>query len=474
MRQHARYHPLLPRRIAANRKSIALIASTVSLLLPLACLRGLAYGGQVGDKTVRGPVQSTPKTGGVTIETPADVRVEYFGPAHGYTVGTADVEMLCVVRNVGSIPLPDRQLRLRCYVLAGLDYTTGETAPFLPALAPNQAVAFRWRLTPSENSGPMVVAALVKDAGATLPAPGSIGIPGNTGGKGPHTTVFDALEAAAQEANGTSLAASRAFLAVVPRLNAEPSWGGVPTLSQPGAWIRGTQAGIGNDRVVVRFVPAQGGVPLLLLAAKVGNGWQTVATGVPLLRMRAGEDGQLPWWETFRWKTSRIHTEKDAAWLTLEGTLGERWRAEMTLEARRDTCVLNGRLRLTSQKMLRLFGVQLPRLLAAASTGLPSVANGMAFPVVNRDSPLPADARLAADLQKRVVFGLTWPSEAPLPGFRWNRLPSSSITPVLGAQWESEERGELVSRGATLEFPFRLFALTPSDTVRDAARFILP
>jgi len=78
-----------------------------------------------------------------------ELRVEYLGAEKGYAVGTKDFTLLCVVRNVGMAPLPDKTLRLRCYTLVGLDYTSGELTPLVPALAPNQALAFRWRLTPS-------------------------------------------------------------------------------------------------------------------------------------------------------------------------------------------------------------------------------------------------------------------------------------------------------------------------------------
>jgi len=391
--------------------------------------------------------------------------VEYLGPARGYAIGTGDVDIVCVVRNEGNNPLPDRRLRLRCYILSGLDYTTGETMPLLPALAPGQAVAFHWRLTPTDSSSPLAVAAILTDVAPQTPGTAP---PASGAGKGPSAPL--------PEEAGASLALpQRAYVAVVPRLGALPSTGG-PDPTHPVANASSERAWIGNDRVAVRFLAARSHLPVLLLAAKQGTQWREVAIGVPLARILSGEDGQRPWWETFRWQGARVRNDKAVAVLTLTGMVGSRWRAELILQSGKDTCVMQGRLRLTPLLAMRLQGVALPCLMAAgAPPGALINTSGIPVPVAADTSPLPDGQRVAAALRDRIAFGLAWPSTAPLPGWRWARLPDSPVAPVLGAQWETDEgRGELVSRGETIEFPFHLFAFTPSDTVKDATRFLLP
>jgi hypothetical protein len=47
------------------------------------------------------------------------------------------------------------------------------------------------------------------------------------------------------------------------------------------------------------------------------------------------------------------------------------------------------------------------------------------------------------------------------------------VAPLPGAQWD-DARGTVILPGAAVEIPFRLFASGPSDTLRDALRFVLP
>ena len=75
-----------------------------------------------------------------------DLRVEFLGAEKGFAVGTQSVTILCVIRNIGSVALPENSARVRCYPLTGMDFMDGQLWPVIPVLSPNQAVAFRWRL----------------------------------------------------------------------------------------------------------------------------------------------------------------------------------------------------------------------------------------------------------------------------------------------------------------------------------------
>ena len=400
-----------------------------------------------------------------------DIHVEFFGVESGYTVGTQGVILLCVVRNLGTTPLPEKTLRLRCYSVTGLEYTPCDTIPILPALAPNQAVAFRWKFLPTSAKGAMVAGVLVE---RTSPMVSTPSVPDKSGPQAAGARIESSTPV-----ESDFLPAQRLFLAVVPRLEASPRVvGGVikPNLP-PSAGSTEGEAWIGNDRVAVRISATEHQQPLLLLSGKDGNMWRLLATSVPLLSVRSGEEGQVPWWEQFRWKETKVSGDKDSTILTLVGTLGTRWRAEIALESLRFSSNLNGRLRLTPLKTLRCYGVQLPRLLVeSADKEAINKANGSPLLLLNEEPILSPSERLAATRTEGITFGLTWPAQLPLADWKWSRLPSAggSVATILGTQWDSEERGTVVLAGATLDFPFRLFAFSPSDTLKDATKFLLP
>lgn len=387
-----------------------------------------------------------------------DVRVEFFGPERGYSVGAQDVALLCVVRNVGGSELVANSLRLRCFAMNGLEYTAGETRPVLPALARQQAIAYRWRLRPAFSQAPMVAAVLLEQV-ATVSGPAADG--GET---------RPALVAISPQA--------RATLAVIPRLSSMPKASNVniPAGGAPRAAGSSEDAYIANDRVQARIISAERRTPLLILSSREAAAWKTVATGVPLIELNAGEEGQLPWWETFRWKSTRTSGDKQNATLTLTGTIGTRWKAEYILEVRSNTSAIDGRLRLTPLRTLRLYRARLTRLLPAGEDASALKADGAPLAVFANEPVLPADTRLGATRIGGTTFGLSWASTPPLSGWNWKRLPldDTNLLAVLGAQWEGPEAGTVVLPQSAIEIPFRLFALGPSDSVRDAQRFLSP
>ncbi len=427
------------------------------------------------------------------------MRIETFGPERGYVVGVESVVLLCVVRNGGAMPLPADVLRLRCYPISGLEYTSGNLLPTLPLLAPGQAVAYRWRLAQSDAK--MVLAAGVvlerteeekrrrgeeerrgeegKASAGTLNG-GTPALPDN-----PATAsapVSGGTTAAGNTPSPLSPLSSSPLLAfaIIPRLPRAPGFGDAPVSKDalPHADERDGIALALNNRVGIRVQIGTGRDSLLQLAVRDGAGWRIAAFAMPLLRANVAEDGQIPWWQTFRCQAMRAREDKDSATLTLTGTLGAACRVEIVFEARPDTCVLSGRARLTATRPLRLSGIHLPALVAGADDRNLSAPRQDGSPLLLADtpSPLPDDARVAAAHTGATTFGLSWPAEAPLTGWKWTRLPGGdgAYTLNLGAQAGGSADGDLVPAGTTLEIPFRLFAFAPSDTVRDALRFQLP
>ena len=419
--------------------------------------------------------------------TPASVRIETFGPERGFVVGAETVGLLCVVRNAGATALPADALRLRCYPISGLDYTSGNLLPVLPSLAPGQAVAYRWRLAQSDAKTVLAAGVVLErrdketrrqgDEETKTDGTGNIsasGRPeqgtGNTGASAQQTTT-----------SGEALPSSPLLaFAIIPRLPHQPGFGDVPILKDalPRADSRDGVALLLNNRVGARVQTGAGRDPLMQLAVRDAGGWHVLASTLPLLRANVGEDGQNPWWQSFRCQSVRVREDKEIATLTLNGTLGSSCRVEITFEARADTCVVSGRARLTATHPLRLSGVQLPALLAGGDdkNGSAPRQDGSPNLLADTPSPLPDDARIAAAHTGAFTFGIAWPADPPRPNWRWTRLPTAdgAYTQNLGVQALYGADGDLVSTGSSVDFAFRLFAFAPSDTVRDALRFQLP
>jgi hypothetical protein len=287
--------------------------------------------------------------------------------------------------------------------------------------------------------------------------------------------------AAEKEQNeGPSLAApaARAALAVVPRLSSPLRAGSItiPPGGAPRAGGNAEDAFLANDRVMARVVAGERRFPALLLATWEGGGWRSLAASLPLLEVNAGEEGQRPWWETFRWRETRFRSDKTSAILTLLGTAGTRWRAELTLESRPNTAVLEGRILLTPLRTLRCYGIRLPRLLPIGDEANGAKADGSLLSVTHNEPILPEEARVRAARSGNTLFGLAWPAAPPLPEWKWAPLPMSdtSLLSAPGVQWDAPEAGSVLLPKASIEVSFRLFTFGPSDTLKDALRFMPP
>ncbi len=475
-RLKSRTLPIAPGCARPRRKQAAAALSACLLLCSFAAQAGERKGEEEKRRRGEKETQSTIENRQSAIGN--DVRIETFAPERGYIVGVENVVLLCVVRNTGSAPLPENQLRLRCYPISGLDYTNGNLLPVLPALAPGQAVAYRWRLAPSDARALLVAGVVLEQTGEAKKEKGeTVGAQFIAPASQPATPN-------AQSAIGnrqSAIANPQLAFAVIPRLPRPLGLGDVPLLKDPLAHageLNGSSLLL-NQRVILRAQMGDRRETCLTLGVKEGNAWRSVANTVGLLRVCVGEEGQRPWWQTFRCQQIRAREDKTIATLTLTGAIGNACRAEITLESRPDTGVINGRARLTALRSLRLSGIQLPALLTASDDKTLPVPRADGSPSLLPDPPpalIPDEARIAAAHNGAATFGIAWPAAPPFPGWKWNRLPLADglVTSVLGVQATGEVGGDTLSAGSGIEIPFRWFAFAPSDTVRDAERFQMP
>ena len=441
-------------------------------VLSLCLLLGWGAGRAVAQNSV--PVPGAPKAAAGVQPAGAlkpELQVEYFGAERGYSVGTENVSILCILRNAGTALLPANSVRLYCYPLVGLDYTSGEIKPTLPELAPGQSVAFRWQLAP--GAGSRLLTAVMMQSDAAGPETVSAGKGEPAGGR-----AAPPPNAPAPTAPLVDL--PRAVLAAIPHFASQPALGSIRagTAAGPVAVARPGEVWLANDRVSLHVRSAAGEEAVLSLAAKEGPNWRVLATVNSLIEVLASEDGQKAWWHRFRWQETAARAGRDDGSMTLSGDAGTRWTAEFTARTHRDTGVIEGRIRLTARQTTRLFGVRLPGLLVQTDPpgGGLGRADGRAIALPAEVPAAPEAPRMAAAHRGGVTFGLAWPAHAPLEGWTTEVQVSgnTSLVSSLGGIWTSLERGDLVPAGATIEIPFRFFAFAPSDTVHDAQRFALP
>ncbi len=379
-----------------------------------------------------------------------DVRVEYFGMENGYTVGGNPVTLLCVVRNRGRGVLAPNTLRLRLNTMQGLDYTQGELRPLLPEMTEGQAIAYRWVLSPLSLQINLMVGVVLEKA----PAPLEV------------NTKEPPIE-------------PQVVVSLLPRFINSPALftPNLRSTDPPRARAGNGVTWVGNDRVGVQILATTNRNSTLFLQGRVGKEWQTVAFAPFLAEVSAAEEGQVAWTESFRLGTAYVSNESDGAALNLQGAIGKRWTAEILLTAPSSTGAIQGRLRLTAKRNLRVFQIRPPLLIGTRDPLTPeSKANGTPIAVNPFVSPIEERTPVSALLANSVAYGVAWTNTAPISDWHWQRTPigDAQRAPLLGVAWIAPEKGDIIAVGTTLEIPFRLLAIGESQSVQSAAPFALP
>lgn len=372
--------------------------------------------------------------------------VDFLGAEQGYAIGTQSVILVCVVRNVGSQSLTENQARIRCYPVVGLEFMDGQLWPTIPALAPGQSIAFRWRLKPTKSDSPLVFSVLIQPSSKA-------------------------------DANAQTIQPS-ASVTSVPHFLTTPSIGrGQAASVKPTSGVTKGLAYVGNDRVLVQVARTEDSLPVMALSAKVGGVWRTVGVTDLMSQVLSAEDGQTAWWENFKWLSTETKSSADSSELLLQGRVGLNWNIQLEIESRTGTGAMQCRLRLTARKNTRIYGVRLPRILARVrgANNRPKadgLGNYLPTDVPNLvDRPGIAPAHLPP-----ITYGIAWMERMGQDGWTTKNQPmgDSDHLPILSGELTAGERGEVILSGASLEWKFRIFAAGPSNTIRDAIKFAYP
>ncbi|HSV72407.1 MAG TPA: hypothetical protein VLH79_01455 [Chthonomonadales bacterium] len=354
-----------------------------------------------------------------------DLRIESFGPAQSVSVGLDTVTLVATIRNAGATPLAQGGATARLMPLAGLEYVEGGTVSSLPALDPAGTVTYRWRLRPTEASGPMVASVAVTVPGAR-PVVRVVGIP-----------------------------------RFAERPPGEPATTSLFPVAR--TWTGG--GSVENGRMRARIFLTHGTLPVAIIAARDGSGWRRAATVVKLAEVMSAEGGQAPWWETFRAERIRAVNGPRESSLILSGHVGLRWRATVTVVARLGSNALEVQFGGAPLRQLQLHGLRVAAL-AAGDGGL---------------GPQTCDELTDDESQGRTVAALRWgnltlatvrPSAPPFAGWRMARMPELTGAGYRVLGWEAlpVASGAVLGAGALVESRVRVVAICPSFTAADARR----
>lgn len=382
-----------------------------------------------GSVAARQGLPAPPRAG----EDPSGYRLSIisFGATQPYVIGARSVILYGVVRNDGTAPQPASSVILRMYAVTGLDYVEGTTVIRLPALEPGATAQYRWKVQPTEPDAPLVAALALEQEGRlprvlTLPMQHYARPPSALGAGGPLKPVATAVSGGAM------------------------------------GWLD-------NGRVRFRALRTDSHTGAAYLWARTPTGWRQALYASPLLEVRAAEGSQSPWWEMFKVQQISAQTQKGRASLRLSGTVGVRWLCTITVEARNGSSILEGRTVLTARRRLALSGLRLATLCFDGASGANQAGQLI--------GPVPVGSGVAMAVRRGgTTAGLTWPSKT--------LLGESSANPAgapIGAEYTMFRPEYLpgggvptLEAGASLEIRWRLYALHPSATIRDALKVTLP
>jgi hypothetical protein len=348
--------------------------------------------------------------------------IESFVPAKPFTTNGQPVTFVGTVTNQGTGTLAAGTASARFIPVSGLEYLPGETTPKLPEMAPGARASFTFRAAATDSIS-QIVASLSLD----------------------------------QPNEATSIR-----IAPLPRLSRVPAPGGEP-LARPWAEADEDRAVIDNQKIRARLTTTTSGVPALFLWTFLQGKWAPAGMVCPLAEVSSGEPGQNAWWEVFRAEDMVAVNGAAASSLTITGSFGLRWRATIDIVLGSGSSSLDVRLRLAGNRRMLVNGVRLAPLTIQGGGDLLT------------ESTVGGKQERRAIWASGVTSGGVWSSELGGSAMRFG--DGESITGVehrvIGGQWISETPNIEMMRGTRMEAACRIFAFSPSATVRDSHKFFL-
>ncbi len=362
--------------------------------------------------------------------TSSGVKIVSFAAKHGYVIGTDDTELIATIQNSGPQPLSPNTIIARLYNLTGLDYSHGDTGPDLPALAPNQTVTFHYWVQPNGARSPLVTSLNLIQNGAPI-----------------QTRVL-----------------------VLQHLSAAPP--ALPTTVPPKPLVRISHrtAYLENNRIGAVIFHTSSDVAGLSLCANANGAWRLVGTSIPLGRVLSGGVGARSWWDDFNLKRIMPFHDNKTVGLVLNGMMGLRWTADLTLTLTAGSSVISVKLILSPLEDMALEKVELLPLLAGDRSYGSTVSELVPPQALS-------DGLLMACRWRDITSGIIWrlpvidsSSQSIRPSWQISLIPSPVGTDFnrLAAIATTSEDPVVINRGDPVTVSTRLFALTNAKNARSA------
>ena len=351
------------------------------------------------------------------------LKIESFRSARAYVADMNAFTLAATVRNVGAAPLPADSARGKLISLAGLDLTAGDTLPRIPELAPGAAASFKWQVTPARPDGPLA-------ASFTVSAPAQ-------------PVIVRAL--------------------TVPRLEAPPSPESANAVKIPTASLDAGVTILENDRIRIRIVNDISRDPILLFSIRTPGGWRQAGASVPLVEVDSAEPGRRSWWEQLNVEEARVSQSPKDASIRLKGKIGLNWQADLDLKLRAGSGALDADVTLTALRSVRPMGIRVIPLLAGegsfGSASTETLESAPGGPAVHR-----------AVRWGEITVGTVRRTDSPLADWQAVDIPNveGADYRLLAAEWIPKTAPNLLTQGAVIRLRARIFALSPSISVRDA------
>ncbi len=353
-----------------------------------------------------------------------------FGATRAYAVGVQTITLVGTVRNEGTAALPAETVTLRMYAIAGLDYLEGATIVRLPTLEPDATATYRWKVQPTSPDAPLV-AALVLERQDCMPQIRLLAIqhfadsPGAFGSPGP----------------AKPLPAARA--------------------TTDTGWIE-------NGFVRLKVVPTLSEMAAAFVWRKTPGGWRQVGVALPMIEVLSGEPYQEPWWEALKVKRCSARADSKEASLQIAGQIGVRWRATADCTIHAGSSVMDIRVTLAPRRRMLLHGLRTTRFLigegsfgAAASEVLEPSAMGLGIHQAVRWGD--------------ITTGVIWPARPPFGDWLQTQQPTPDGADyrVAGAEYRPGAKPLEMSVGSSITIRWRVYALSPSKSVKDCFKIRL-
>ena len=373
---------------------------------------------------------------------PDGLTILYFGPVNGVSYNFMDQTFRCVIMNNSQQMIPAGQYVVKCLPIRGLNYTSGNTIPTIPAIPAHGVVCTEWNLSLKNSGG--------------YPLAGAYICPVQNSSQVSSSTLDDAIKL-----SSPIMLYSRAGFVL-------PSH---PVVKTPKVTeIDKNVLQVTGNISAVQFLRATNDESVFRLFTNIQGIWQPIATGCNIADLYAGEEGQQPWYHSFKITGCHSQTTGATAVITIDGMYGNLAKASVTYNISQNSSSITGTIEITALQDFQCYGIDLPVLWAHKPVDAQMPDGSLVSLNTNSASNL-SDPSIAALHTNQTTWGIIAPGVPPISG--WTVVRKSSLGQYRCAlEWTAPAAGSLFQRCGSISVPFTLFAKSGSASIQDALIFL--